>query len=295
MSLPQIDEAFIWSSTWPCPGSGTSTVTCWAVLSPGRTTPFMVGMGLRRDRDPVRWPAALISENRADAGTRAIPTEQQAQPPPDRPQHASGAGWALLHTRQGDQRQQPREVVRPPGVGSAHTSSSRKSGAPSCTRQGRRCARCSEASFADLPSTRFSETVGAACLAKHDGQVIQLDHPGAGHHIVNHPRRYRPACAPYHLQVVGAAAGNAQGASTAAAPDPSRRAHRARADRPPWRVFPAHIAITPSNVTTAPLWVYSCPVRVEEAASRSRWRMIWRCPSLVVDRSASMDIDRATP
>ncbi len=109
-----------------------------------------------------------------------------------------------------------------------------------------RCARCSEASFADLPSTRFSETVGAACLAKHDGQVIQLDHPGAGHHIVNHPRRYRPACAPYHLQVVGAAAGNAQGASTAAAPDPSRRAHRARADRPPWRVFPAHIAITPS-------------------------------------------------
>src|ERR671927_346283 len=44
MSLPQIDEAFIRSSTCPCPGVGTSTSTCSTVLSPGRRTPVITVM-----------------------------------------------------------------------------------------------------------------------------------------------------------------------------------------------------------------------------------------------------------
>jgi len=55
MSLPQIDDAFIFSRTRPGPGSGTSTRMCLTLLSPGRTTPLMVGMTL-----PFwcRWPSA---------------------------------------------------------------------------------------------------------------------------------------------------------------------------------------------------------------------------------------------
>src|SRR3954451_7367007 len=43
MSLPQIEDAFIASSTWPGPGSGTSSRMCRTVLAPGRVTPFMTG------------------------------------------------------------------------------------------------------------------------------------------------------------------------------------------------------------------------------------------------------------
>src|SRR3712207_6728404 len=69
MSLPQIDDAFIFSRTWPGPGSGTSTSTCCTVLSPGRTTPFMIAMrapppvadaGLPARRDQPRIPQVVV-------------------------------------------------------------------------------------------------------------------------------------------------------------------------------------------------------------------------------------------
>src|SRR4051794_213693 len=60
MSLPQIDEAFICSSTCPYAGSGTSTSTCLTVLSPGRTTPFIVDMTFLLDRDRCRTRAVTV-------------------------------------------------------------------------------------------------------------------------------------------------------------------------------------------------------------------------------------------
>ena len=45
MSLPQIDDAFILTSTWPWPGSGIGYSLNSTVLLPGRTTPGMVAVG----------------------------------------------------------------------------------------------------------------------------------------------------------------------------------------------------------------------------------------------------------
>jgi hypothetical protein len=42
MSLPQMELAFIWISTWPCPGLGTGTSRNSTVLLPGRMAPVMV-------------------------------------------------------------------------------------------------------------------------------------------------------------------------------------------------------------------------------------------------------------
>ena len=84
-----------------------------------------------------RQAAAKRRPLRPVSGARAVPTEQPADLPPGRPERAGGTRGAARRVARGDELHQPKKSSRSPGVGNAHTSSSRKSRVSSWIRQGR--------------------------------------------------------------------------------------------------------------------------------------------------------------
>ena len=103
------------------------------------------------------------------AGVRAVPAEQLAELPADRPQRPAGAGGAVTPGR-------PRSICRtsrgrssgPPGVGSAHTSSRRKSGVSSWMRHGREVC----AAFGSLVEVSAARTAASSCARRPRGSRV---------------------------------------------------------------------------------------------------------------------------
>src|SRR3954447_12739516 len=76
MSLPQIDDAFIRRSTWPGPGSGTSSSTVSTVRPPGSRTPLILATRHRPApcaRPAFAWPYPHPDPLTGARGSRTAP------------------------------------------------------------------------------------------------------------------------------------------------------------------------------------------------------------------------------
>src|SRR5215208_2534743 len=113
-SLPQRPDAFIWTSTWPGPGSGRSNSLISTRSWPGRITPCIIAPSSPRSRSPGAFtPACLCSAPvlpldgpGSKAPDHVAQREHRDDELGDDGEHHAGGHGAPLDLLEGDELQQ---------------------------------------------------------------------------------------------------------------------------------------------------------------------------------------------